>query len=1059
MKDEIKKLIEQSKDTTFLVGQGRRRSAVKKMGKIGTSEIVVPLIHSLDDEDVEVKKLSFMALNSLKDPTAIEVLRNMYIKTRKKALWQIISKKNLFPESMPAKMEFLAKARRTSKIKDLVNEENFDEILDLLIESEIEDPLPILKLMIEKVGDNVEMNIIKKFVATKNKTLFRLIDFMEWYPPDLDKKLLFILKTEQYQKVNEMLDGADFREILNKLTDPKFPLKRQAAEALSVVDNIIIKDEICQIFIKEDAKHLGPLILKNNWSPNHPRDKIFFYLKTEFLKGFFLSSKIDPMALGGYLEVPHVRESFPIEKLENFADLLGKVALSMGAGEKIDLSVMRDPAFDEMKRSLNEYLDHPKPPEVIKEICDDYLENNNPFLGYLIVKMGWAPEDPGDSVPFLILSDQRSKVFKLGAEAIKPLYRIMSDKKNNLRDVAIEMIKKFKNPKALAEIFRIYFVTMDKELRDIIKENNWTPKDNTQKALFFIFSGQAERYSEVDPEGFDIIFNAYKKADPMQRLKLVEILIEQKVENFIDFLLHLLTFETNPKILRLLCTIVPLFFKEIHMRLQDMLKKLEGNVLKEIIKVLDSMESERAYEMLYELGKAKGGYISFWILKLLEEARWQPEERHEKALFLEMYKIRDNMLRVLQNKVVDPNSKIRVIAALTFAEFADERQAATLMRYVEDPKDSVRSAVAYSLGCLCALSPRSAMQSMDTFRVGSAHMIFSDARRAFMVGSDVDQVAILGRNYRVGTKALRVFAIAALEELQKREALPTLLHAIKDEDRLVKLSALRALRSLSEKGAAEGLRKLLEVEDEEIRMIAGEALGSIMSMEMAESIVKLLTSGEYLHADSLILALGKFDPYEYREMFERIILRPDYGFEGKCSAVKSLTILGDEDVAIFLTNNLRAIRMTAHTDEALIPYIDAIGEIGYSAAYQELATLMTIGGWSVRKAIARAMGNIPERIALVSIIKRLVDTSGWVQLEALNALNRYLNLHFKFRQTKKDLRFVGAIIARLRKFEFNPVADLQAEEYANMAAMLVLLLKHRFTSIYLTNKPKIIEQE
>lgn len=1056
MKEDLKKLIEQSKDTTFLIGVGRRRDAIKKLSQIGNAEVVVHLVNALKDEDAQVQELAKDGLSKLKDPAAIEKLRDRFIRTKKKNLWTII-KAHYIPEDLAEKLAFLVKAHKTSEIKNSVTEANFEEVLDLIVESNIENALEVLKVIIDRAGPNAEMIIIKKFLATKNEALFQLIDFKEWYPPTLDKKIMFLLKTEKYHKIADLLDGADFREILNILTDPRFPMKKAAAESLSAITNPIIKDEICQVYMREDVAHFGPFILKNNWSPNPPRDKIFFYLKTEFLKGFFASTNIDPMLLGGYLDVPHVRESLKDEELEPFANMLDDVAKSLGEGEKPDIAITRDAKFEDMKRRLHEYLDHPKSDKVIKEICDDYIETGSPFLSYLIKQMGWAPEDPGFAVPFYIQSDQEKKIYKLSGEAIKPLYELMKGKNKKLAAKAEEVLKKFRNPKAVDQVFQTYFSTMDKHLEDIIKECGWKPHDKKEKALFFIFSGQPERYTEVEEEGFSVIMEAYKESDTMQRLKIVELILVQKADLFTDFLLSLLTIEKSSKVLRMLVQMIPIFFKKIHNQLFDMLRMLEGYVLKEIIKILAEIKSEEAMKMLFDLAKMKMGWTAFWILKFFEEFRWQPEEAHEKALLYEMYRIRDDMLRILQNKVVDADPNVRRVAALTFTDFADERQLPTLMKYVEDPSDDVREGIAYSIGRLCALSPRTALQNMDTFRISSIYMLFSDVRKAFAMTADVDQVSILGRNYKVGTKTLRVFTIAAFEEMQKKESVPYLLEGLRDEDLIIRRSALYGLREVAYPSdeVEDALMRFIEDPKEELRIVAAEALGNIMTDNRADKILKIYESGEYGHADSYLIALAKSNAEKYRNLFETSVMRPDISFEGKSAAIRAMGMIGGEDAAVFLVNSLKKSKLMAE-DEAIIPYAKALGQIGHPVAYQELATIKSAAGWDLRREIVNAMSHIKERIALVEIIKSLEDSNGWVQIEALRALGRYYNQYFKFKETEKDLKFVGAIIGRLKKFELNPVQDIMGEQYQYEAELAVLLLKHRLTRLYLINKPRIL---
>jgi len=1054
MAENIKKLIQQSKDTTFLIGVGRRRSAVEKLGQIGTSEVVVPLIQALDDEDNDVKKLAFQGLSSLREPLAMEVLRNYYIKKRKKALWQIIKKNNYYPENLAEKLDFLVKARATKEVESIVTKENFDEILDLVIESEMENPIEVMKLIVERGGEDVEIKVIKKFVSTKNDVLFRLIDYKDWYPSQLEKKIMFLLKTERYEKITQMLDDVNFREILNILTDPKFPMKTQAQEALSSVDNPIIIDEICRVYIKENLKHLTPLIKKNTWSPNHPRDKIFFYLKTGFLDDYFLSMNVDVKMIGGYLDVPHVRDSIKTPELVPLANYLDMVAKSKQTGEKMEPDV--ENALAAMRTRANEYMQYPKSNEIIKEICDDFLENRSPYLGHLIVHMGWAPEEVDEKVKFYLLSNQPKKVLDMGEQAVQPLYEIIASDDEQLKVKAEAVFKNFKNPKAIDKVFRIYFTTLDERIENIIREKEWKPHDKTEKALYFVFSKQLDRYNEVETEGFNILLEGYKSLDSVQRFKLIEIIIKYKGEGFIDFLLGLFSYEKNPRILKLLCTTLPVFFNKVYAPLREMTKTMEGNVLREIIKTLSELRTEGSLDMLYEIGCNKSGYTCMWTLKLLEQARWQPHDKRKRAFYYELFKIRDEMMRILQNKIVDEDALVRETAAYTFGDMGDERELTTLMKYVEDPVDRVRAAIAFSIGRLCALSPEDALQQIDSFRIGSIYMIFNDVKKAFMVSSDAEQVAILGRNYQVGNMVLRIFSIAALEGLQKRKGIPILLSALDDSSPLVRITALKALRDLADRETEEPLFKLIEDNDEETRMIVAEALGSVAGEKTLGQILKRINTGEYSHSDGLVLTLGKLDPHKHRELFERIINRPDFSFEGKRAAILSLGMIKDDKAAHFLLNSLKNVMMVSSREEDLIPYIQALGTIGTNIAYQEMAKLLVTGTWKVRKAIIKAFGNIPDRIALVNIIKALEDPNPWIQMEALDAFTSYTNHYFEFRDTEKDLKFVGAIIARLRKFKLNEMADKRADEYQLLAQLSAMLLKHRFTKLYLSKKPKIM---
>ncbi len=1061
MAEDIKKLIQQSKDQTFFIGVRRRRAAVKKLGEIGTPQVVVPLVEALRDEDNEVKRYAFQGLSNLKDPVAWEVLRNLYLKTKNKALWQIIKKNNMYPEGLAERFEFLAKVGDKDGILKMVNKDNFMEILDMVIESEIEDPAKILLIMVEKVGDEHRLDIIKKFVETKNDALFEVIDKMGWYPPSLDKKIMFLLKTERYDKVNQMLDGANFRDVLDILVNPKFPMKKQAGECLSQAKNPIIIDEICRVYLEERNPHLGKMIFQNAWAPNEPRERIFFYLRTEFLMGFFKARGIEPNVLGGYLEIPEIKRKMTQEEYLPVANFLQEVAQSIS--KKEPPKVKDDNPLDELHLKAKAYLEKPKSEKVIKEICEEFLNTRSPFLEHLIKKEGWAPEDLEEKVVFYLLSKQEKQIKRLNEKAIRPLFKLMKGEGKNkdpeVQKLARDMLSTFKNPKAIDEIFRIYFEDMDPDLEKIIHEKNWSPTNKQEKALFFIFSGQPERYTEIEPKGFSVIMKAYKNLDVAQRFRLLEILRKSKAENFVDFMLDLFEYEKNPRVLKLLCTIIPVFFTKVYKSLRERLPRLEGTALREIIKTLAELNTAGSLSMLYYIAKIKHGYIALWILKLLEDARYQPENTYERKFFYELYKIRDEMFRILQNRLVDEDPQIRAHSAYVFAKLGDERIVPTLMKYVDDPVDEVKAAMAYSIGYICAMSPEKALEQISSFRVSAIYMIFNDVRKAFMVSSDLEQIQILTRNYDVGNFVLRSFAIAALEGLQKREGIPTLIKAINDSSPLVRKTALKALISLSDTKARDALFKVLEDDDKEVRLLAAEALGNIANDEICERIERIINKGEFSHSDGYITVLGFYDAKKYRKLFERVIYRPDFDLDGKAAAVISIGRIGDKEATKYIIKQFKNVQMTSDRKEDLIPYIKAMGLIGSVSVYKPLEELYRIGDWDIRKLIVESMRYIPHRIALVFIIKALQDKNGWVQMTALDSLAYFMNNHFKFEYTEKDLKFLGTIINRLRKFNLHEIIDRYAPEYKILVKLRVMLMENDLTRKYVGYKRKIVPSQ
>ena len=1055
MGQDVNRLIKQSKDNTILIGVNRRREAVKKLGEIGTPEVVTPLYEALEDEDDEVKKFAFLALSGLSDPDSQEAVLRLYSRNRNPALWQIIKNNNFFPEDLPLRFSYFAKLEMEEKILEEIDQENFNEILDQLIEAPLDNPAQVLNVVIEKGGENVAMHIVRRFIETKNDNLFKLIDQKEWYPPETDKKLMFLLKTRRYEKVLSMLDGVDFRKVLDILINPEFPMKKYAREALSELKDPIIIDEICQIFITEDLPHLGELITDNHWSPTGHKEIVFFYFKTPFLQEFFQKHNIIVDMLGGYMNVPHVRENLTAEDYEKLAGFLKNASARVSAGEEVELP--EDSPLLELAKAAREFIETPKDDKTIKEICDDYLYRPNAFLGNMIRDMGWSPVDLDERIIFFLRSGQMDKIRHLKESAVMPLYHIFKSEKldDNIHNQALEALKTSDDPEVISRIFRLYFQTFDESVDKIIKENNWEPEKTTDRALYYVFSEQPEKYLKSEGKNFKPLEDAYFSLISQQRYKLVEILINSRQEAFVDFIIGLFEKETSPVVLELLGSIIKSNPDKVYRSLRSSIRNIEGPAVEMIVQMLARISTGTSLELLYYVARVKKGHICLWILKLLEEARWQPEAASEKVFYYDLFKLREEMVRVLQNRLVDEDPEIRAHSARTIAQMRDEKFLTSLMKYVEDPQEEVGAAIAHSMGKIFAVSPENALEQFNSFHIGSIYMIFNEVRKAFMVTSDEEQINILSRNYRSGQTILRHFCISAMEHLKKPQSLPTLELALQDSDKNIRLCALRTLKEIAEPESQKALYPMLDNEDPDVRMLAAQALAKIADADLMERIAKRLNLTEFLHSDGMIEMLSLREPQAHREFFLRVIRRPDYEDTAKHNSIVALARIGDNEALKVIVNELSTLTSSDVASRELLPYVRAFAEVGHSKIYKYLDKLSSRGNWQVRQGVIKAMAKIPDRIALVRIVKALDDYDGWVQIAALEALGEYFNHQFKFLMTEKDLRFVGAIIARLKKFQLNQVQDKHYPEYETLSKLNASLMQNELTRLYYRFRDKI----
>jgi HEAT repeat protein len=1038
----------------MLIGVKRRRSAIKKLAEIDTYEVVQPLIEALEDEDVEVRRHAFLGLSGLKDSLARASLRERFLKSNNQVLWQIIQNNKMYPEELAERLSFLTRMGKTDDVVESVNEENFDEVLDQIIHMDAANVVEVLNLIIKKGGDKVEMRIVKKFIETGNDHLFKLIDRENWYPPDLKKKLMFLLKTHRYDKVLDMLDGVDFRRVLDILIDPSFVLGKYAIEALGELQSPIIMDEICQIYINEDIPQLEDLIMKNRWTPTTIKDRIFFYFKAPFLKGFFEEKKIDVDLLGGYMNIVHIRESMPKETLESLAEFLNMIVAGLGTQDPPEIP--RDNPLDKTYNRACRYVDEYKEDQKIKEICYDYLKNPNPFLGRLLKRLGWAPKETADKVEFFIRSDQPEKVLELKETAVKSLFDFFKDEKieKRFRDKAAQLLKHSDEPPVLTEVFKLYFKTFDADLDAIIKEKGWIPEKETDRALYYLYSGQIEKYKEIEKGEFDLLTEAYPELTLEQRFRLVDILIGNNLEHFIEFLISIFYVETNPRVLRTLCKLIEVMTGRVYGQIRSRVFHIDGPALDEIILTLTRIKSPESLELLYFIARLKKGFTCLWIIKLLEEAKWEPPES-QKPLVGELTKIRDDLVRVLQLRMVDEDPLVRAHSAETFASLRDEQHLNFILKYVEDPDPRVGNSIASTLGQLFALYPEKANEQFNKFNIPSIFVIFNEVRKAFLVKTDEEQISTLARFFKTGTKIMRFFCLSAIERLRKKEAIPTLEAALGDEDQKIRLIALRTLKEITEPESQKLIYSFLDSDSFELRMTAAEALARIADEEMINRVAHRLTFNEFLHSDSLIEFLSLRCNPDFSEHFERAIRRADYERTAKHSSVVALARLSDQKSLHLLITQYNSMIAMDNKPEDLIPYVKAFRTIAHPSIYKFLEKLFQVGDWQVRKEVIAAMSDIDDRIALVAIIKALEDKNGHVQMAALDSLSNFFTRHFRVKNAEKDCKLLATIIARLKRLNVHHVEDKHHSEYKVIANLNATLMQDELTRMYLECKEMV----
>ncbi|MFP4496727.1 MAG: HEAT repeat domain-containing protein, partial [Vulcanimicrobiota bacterium] len=751
--------------------------------------------------------------------------------------------------------------------------------------------------------------------------------------------------------------------------------------------------------------------------------------------------------------IPEIKEKTNDSELIHLAYSLSTYANKRNADEEIEFEENENPV-KEMGLKVKRYLESTKKPEVLRDICEAFVETNSDYLGYLIVEMGWEFGGISERIPMYLLSNQLTKVEQLGKEVVPVLYRILKKEQKNLKlkNAARNAIRKTTNQDLIDEYFEIYFKNSDPELEEIFKEQDWKNSEKSKTAVYFVMSGQSNRYSEIEPEGYKIILEAYNKMNFEKRYNLLENIIESKSERLIDFLLYLFTSETNPRILQLLSQAVNVFYEKTYHRVKAMIPKLDKPILRELSLALAKVKRERSSELLYKTALKEKGHMALWILKILDEIRWQPRDIKERAFFFELYNLRDAIFHMLEERLESNDMEIAVSAARTFAEIGDESILVTLMRMADEGQERLQKECAYTIGYICTINPEKSLNQIQHYRRNSIYITYNDVRKAFHASNDKEQMLILKGYFEKGNKVLRSFAAAVISNIKKMESIPLLHLMMEDTDPFVRYLAIKGMNTLSVAENARYLFEEISADDDRNRMLAAEAYAKVGKEKYFEKFQQKLQTGEATYPDSLIHILSLRKGEDAKDTFERVLTHPAYGPTAKTEAIKALARIGGEKLEYKLITDAKKVAETYNRPTEVLPYIDAMEIIGGTKVYRALEAIFENGNWEMRRNVIRVLGNIPHRICMVTIIKALDDSNAWVQLQALESLNKFYNSHFKFEDNEKDLKLIAAVIMRLKKFELNDLIDKEFPVYKIFTELDIMIFRHQLTMFYAEKK-------
>ena len=230
---QIDQLIQHLKDRSLLLGKGRRKKAVEELSKIGTAEVVPHLISALSDEEADIKKQAYLGLSLLIDEKAIDTLCSLYLESRDKKVWEIITRKNFSPQNKLEKIKFYISTGQTARCIP-PDEEEIPHLIELLGSTDTLSLNEAQRILSTITEDKLKDLVFNSYFKKPSLILQKLLIKQGWLPTNENKRCIFFLLIERIEEglgIERRMPGVVFSEYRN--------LERKVKEILL---NVLVKN-------------------------------------------------------------------------------------------------------------------------------------------------------------------------------------------------------------------------------------------------------------------------------------------------------------------------------------------------------------------------------------------------------------------------------------------------------------------------------------------------------------------------------------------------------------------------------------------------------------------------------------------------------------------------------------------------------------------------------------------------------------------------------------------------------------------------------------------------
>jgi HEAT repeat protein len=480
---EIEKLTKNLQVNFPLIGHTIRMAAIKKLTIPVTAESIPHVIAALNLIDGKVVEAGRTALLSLKNQGAVDAFCNIWFRTRNKELDEILAETKYVAET-PLETK-VATALKAGKLSLCDTEASFEFLVKFLSDQDTGINQNAKNALLSLKNQSAIDAFCNAWYITRDKVLDEILTLANYVAKKpLETRVCTALKARKLA----LCDNKGSVEFLIKfLSAQDSGISQNAKKALFLLKNPGAVDAFCNTWYKTRDKVLDEILAATNYLAEKP-----------------LETKVATALKAGKLALCDN---------EGSVEFLVKFLSYQDAG---------------ISQNAKKALFLLKNPGAVDAFCNTWYKTRDKVLDEILAATNYLAEKPLETKVATALKAGKLTLCDNEA-AVEFLIKFLSDKDAGISQNAKKALLSLNNQGAVDAFCEGIINGTFTAVQDVAKEANFQPKAIGRRCLFFVITGQVEKYLELDFE-FQYLRTEYQAA-PDNIQQRVRAAIQQSNDN------------------------------------------------------------------------------------------------------------------------------------------------------------------------------------------------------------------------------------------------------------------------------------------------------------------------------------------------------------------------------------------------------------------------------------------------------------------------------------------------------------------------------------------------